>query len=202
VAASTRRRWCLDSWDLGTGALDDGAGVGIVLNAARALKTLPRLPRRTVRVVLFANEENGLGGAKAYGQAHADELGKHVVAIEADLGGDRVRSARLLTGDGPRAVFMTWAPWLTPLGVNLEIDPGEGGADTSILRAAGVPQLDVRQDASRYFDFHHTANDTVDKLDEPQLTQAARAFSVLAWLAAEQQVDFGRVPEGLRERKH
>lgn len=192
----------LDSWDLGTGALDDGAGVGIVLNAGRALRTLPRLPRRTVRVVLFANEENGLAGAKAYGQAHADELSKHVLAMEADSGGDRARAVRLLSGDGPRAAFAAWAPWLTPLNVNLEFDQAEGGADMSILRAAGVPQLDVRQDASRYFDFHHTANDTLDKFDEPQLTQAARSFSVMTWLAAEELVDFGRVPEGMRERKH
>ena len=70
-----------------------------------------------------------------------------------------------------------------------------------MLRAAGVPQLDVRQDASRYFDFHHTANDTVDKIDPQQLTQVARAYSSITWLAAEQQVDFGRVPDDARERR-
>ncbi|MDP1823848.1 MAG: M20/M25/M40 family metallo-hydrolase [Archangium sp.] len=191
----------LDSWDLGTGALDDGAGVGIVLDVARALQTLPQRPRRTVRVVLFANEENGLGGAKAYGLAHQGELGKHVLAMEADSGSDRARAVRLLSADGARAAFLSWGPWLTPLGVVVEPDDAGGGADTSVLRAAGVPQLDVRQDASRYFDFHHTANDTVDKLDEPQLTQAARAFSTMTWLVAEQPVDFGRVPEDKRARK-
>ncbi len=191
----------LDSWDLGTGALDDAAGVGIVLDVARVLKTLPQRPRRTVRVVLFANEENGLGGAKAYGLAHADELTKHVLAIEADSGADRARAVRLLAHDAARETFLSWAPWLAPLGVTVEPDRAEGGADTSVLRAAGVPQLDVRQDVSRYFDFHHTANDTVDKIDPQQLTQVARAYSSITWLAAEQQLDFGRVPADARERR-
>ena len=192
----------LDSWDVGTGALDDGAGVGIVLDVARAMKSLPRVPRRTVRVVLYANEENGLAGGKAYAAAHADELAKHVVAMEADLGGDRARSVRLLSADPESRALFAWAKWLTPLGLTVEVDPAGGGSDTGVLRAAGVPQLDVRQDASRYFDFHHSANDTVDKLDEEQLTQAARAFSTMAWLAAEQEVDFGRVPEEQRKGKH
>ncbi len=191
----------LDSWDLGTGALDDAAGVGIVLDVARVLKTLPQRPRRTVRVVLYANEENGLGGAKAYGLAHADELNKHVLSLEADSGADRARAVRLLAQNSAREPFLSWAPWLAPLGVTVEPDRAEGGADTSVLRAAGVPQLDVRQDVSRYFDFHHTANDTVDKIDPLQLTQVARAFSTITWLAAEQQVDFGRVPEDARERR-
>ncbi len=191
----------LDSWDLGTGALDDAAGVGIVLDVVRVLKTLPQRPRRTVRVVLYANEENGLGGAKAYGLAHADELGKHVLAIEADAGADRARAVRLLAQDSAKEPFLSWAPWLAPLGLTVEPDRAEGGADTSVLRAQGVPQLDVRQDASRYFDFHHTANDTVDKIDPQQLTQVARAYSSITWLAAEQQVDFGRVPDDARERR-
>lgn len=191
----------LDSWDLGTGALDDAAGVGVVLDVARLLKTLPERPRRTVRVVLFANEENGLGGAKAYGKAHADELARHVVSMEADAGGDRARALRLLARDEAKAPFLSWAPWLAPLGVNAEADAAEGGADTSVLRAAGVPQLDVRQDASRYFDYHHTANDTVDKIDPEQLAQVARTFSTITWLVAEQQVDFGRVPADDRERR-
>ncbi len=193
----------LDSWDQGTGALDDGAGVGLVLDVARLMKTLPHVPRRTVRVVLFANEENGLSGAKAYGAAHADELPRHVLALEADLGSDRVRTVRLLSGTrASREALHTWGPWLRPLTVTLDDDDAMGGADLSVLRAAGVPMLDLRQDASRYFDLHHTANDTVDKLDFEQLTQATRAFATMTWLAAEQGVDFGRVPEGKRVRAH
>ena len=192
----------LDSWDLGTGALDDGAGVGVVLDVLRSLKALPRPPRRTVRAVLYANEENGLAGARAYGEAHAAELGKHVVAMECDGGGDRALAVRVLSGPDGKTALSAWAPWFLPLEVRVEADDfAEGGADTSVLRAAGVPQLDVRQDTSRYFDFHHTANDTVDKLDAAQLTQVARTVATAAWLAAEQGVDFGRVPEDKRTRK-
>lgn len=191
----------LDSWDLGTGALDDAAGVGIVLDVARLLKTLPRVPKRTVRVVLFANEENGLGGGKEYAKAHEAELAKVVVAMEADMGSDKARATRVLGSDAARAQFLTWAPWLTPLDVRVESDGAEGGADLSVMRAAGVPVIDVRQDASRYFDFHHTANDTVEKIDADQLAQATRTFASVAWLAAEQGVDFGRVAEDARARK-
>jgi Zn-dependent M28 family amino/carboxypeptidase len=191
----------LDSWDLGTGAIDDGAGVGIMLDVARLMKTLPRAPKRTVRVVLFANEENGLAGAKAYGKAHEAELQKLVIAIEADFGTDKVRASRILATDAAREKFLAWAPWLLPLDVRLEPDHAEGGADLSVLRAAGVPVLDLRQDGSRYFDLHHTANDTVDKLDPAQLAQATRAFASMTWLVAEQDVDFGRVAADSRERK-
>lgn len=191
----------LDSWDLGTGALDDAAGVGIVLDVARLLKTLPRVPKRTVRVVLFANEENGLAGGKEYAKAHEAELTKLVVAMEADMGSDKARATRMLGSDAAREKFLSWAPWFLPLDVRVEGDGAEGGADLILLRAAGVPVIDVRQDASRYFDFHHTANDTVEKIDADQLAQATRAFASIAWLAAEQGVDFGRVADASRTRK-
>jgi Zn-dependent M28 family amino/carboxypeptidase len=153
--------------------------------------------------VLYANEENGLAGARAYVEQHQAELEKHVVAMECDAGGDKGRAVRVLGGPAGKTALQAWAPWFMPLGVNVEADDfAEGGADTSTLRAAGVPQLDVRQDTSRYFDFHHTANDTVDKLDGAQMTQLAHAFATAAWLAAEQGVDFGRVPEEKRTRKH
>lgn len=191
----------LDSWDLGTGALDDGAGVGIVLDAVRLIGTLARHPKRTVRVVLFTNEENGLAGGKAYARAHEAELAQLVVAMEADSGTGPALAARVLASNEGHAKFMTWAPWLQPLRIPLQGDAAGGGADLSPLRAAGVPLLDVRQDASTYFDFHHTANDTVDKLEPVHLAQVARAYATFAWLAAEQEVDFGRTPKDLRERK-
>jgi hypothetical protein len=191
----------LDSWDLGTGALDDGAGVGIVLDAVRLIGTLARHPKRTVRVVLFANEENGLAGGKAYAKAHEAEFAQHVLAMEADSGTGAALAARVLASKEGHAQFMTWAPWLQPLGVPFQGDAAGGGADLIPLRAAGVPLLDVRQDASTYFDFHHTANDTVDKLEPIHQAQVARTYATLAWLAAEQEVDFGRTPKELRERK-
>ena len=190
----------LDSWDLGTGAVDDAAGVAAVMDAARLLLTLPRVPRRTVRVVLFTNEENGLGGARAYAKAHEGELAQHVVAMESDFGTERVRAVRLLASDTARATFQGWGPWFAPLEVAVDADGAEGGADVSPLRAAGVPVMDARQDGTRYFDLHHTANDTADKLDPTQLPQLTRTIASLAWLAAELQVDFGRLAPAQRER--
>jgi Zn-dependent M28 family amino/carboxypeptidase len=183
----------LDSWDLGTGAVDDGAGVGLVLDVARALKELARPPRRTVRIVLYANEENGLAGARAYAEAHGAELAHHVVALEADSGSDRAVGVRVLGGPGAREALRERQRWFQALDVEVREDDAHGGADTGVLRTAGVPQLDLRQDVSRYFDLHHTANDTVDKIDAAQHAQAAHALATLVWFAAEEAVDFGRL---------
>lgn len=178
----------LDSWDLGTGAHDDGAGVGLVLDTARQLLALPQRPRRTVRVVLFANEENGLAGSVAYAQAHGAD--HHVLAAEADIGGDRALTYRFAGGTKARDEVKRWNAWLAPLEVRFEDRPAHGGADLGALHEKGVPVFDVGQDASRYFDLHHTANDTVDKLDEAQMTQAARTWATMTWLAAESSIDF------------
>ena len=93
----------LDSWDLGMGAIDDGAGCGIAIESARLVGKLPRRPRRTIRVVLFANEENGLAGGRAYAKAHADELAEHVAAVETDSGAGRVQGLRVERGPGDGA---------------------------------------------------------------------------------------------------
>ena len=167
----------LDSWDLGTGALDDGAGVGIVVDAARLIGTMANKPRRTLRVVLFANEENGREGGDEYARVHASELAKIVAAIEADLGADRVFAARYLGAPEARPTFAKMAGWLAPLGVEPDMSDAWGGSDIAPLRALGVPVVDLAQDASRYFDFHHTANDTFDKIDEAELVQAVSAVA-------------------------
>ncbi len=191
----------LDSWDLGTGAVDDGAGVGIVLEAGRLLQALPRKPRRTVRVVLFANEEHGLEGAREYARVHAAESVAHVVAAEADFGADSVYAVRFRGDPATRERFVDLARLLAPLGVERQDDTGYAGADVSPLQALGVPILDLRQDATRYFDLHHSANDTVDKIDPGILAQAAASFATAAWAAAEMDGDFGRVPEALRKER-
>jgi Zn-dependent M28 family amino/carboxypeptidase len=189
----------LDSWDLGRGALDDGAGCAIVIEAARQIQKLPRKPRRTVRVVLFANEENGLRGARAYGEAHAAELDKHVVALEADLGDGRVSEARFLGGPAAAPLFRNVvAASVEPLGIKPAAAEAHGGSDLIPLRAAGVPLIDLRQDATRYFDFHHTANDTLERVRKPDLDQAAAAFAAMAYAAADTNGDFGRVPKEKR----
>jgi len=190
----------LDSWDLGQGALDDGAGCAVVLEAARQIARLATRPKRTVRVVLFANEENGLAGARAYAKAHATEVGAHILALESDFGGGRVYETRFLGGPDRRAHFLAVADAVKPLGIAASGGPAEVGADLTPLQAVGVPILDLRQDGSRYFDFHHTANDTVEHLDGADLTQVAAAYAAAAYAAADTPGDFGRVPPQEREK--
>lgn len=191
----------LDSWDLATGAIDDGAGVAIALETARLMTALPEKPRRTVRVVLFANEEHGLDGARAYAKAHAADAGSIVAATEADFGADAVYAIRFRGDPAAHDRFVTLARALAPLGVAREDEPGSGGADVSPLEKLGVPILDLRQDGTRYFDYHHSGNDTLDKIDPPTLAQAAAAFATAVHEAAEMEGDFGRVPEDQRKSR-
>lgn len=189
----------LDSWDLGRGALDDGAGCAIVIEAARQIGKLPRRPRRTIRVVLFANEENGLKGAFAYAEAHAAEIPKHVLAMEADLGDGRVFESRFLGPDGARPLFRAVASAAEPLGARLSAEDAHGGSDLIPLMSAGVPVIDLRQDATGYFDFHHTANDTLERVRKPELDHATAAFAAVTWAAADISGDFGRIPAHKRD---
>ncbi len=192
----------LDSWDLGQGALDDGAGCAIILEAGRQIARMDPKPKRTVRVVFFANEENGLEGAKAYAKAHAAEVPKHVIAFEADFGAGRVVAVRYAGAEDKRPQFLTIASLLKPLGVALSTEPAGGGADISPLQALGVPMLDLRQDGTTYFDFHHTANDTVERIEKAEIDQAAAAFAAAAYAAADAPSDFGRLPEDKRDNHH
>ena len=175
----------LDSWDVGTGAHDDGAGVVMVMEAARLIARQKPAPRRTVRVVLFANEENGLRGARAYAEAHAAELPRHVAAMEMDSGGGRPLGIQLRAGEGGAALVQ---PWLSPL-VALSaatILPGEaGGADLSPLVPAQVPMFGVRTDGSRYFDIHHTHADTLDKVEPEALAKSTAAVAWMTYVMAE-----------------
>jgi Zn-dependent M28 family amino/carboxypeptidase len=191
----------LDSWDLGRGAIDDGAGCAIVIEAGRHIAKLARHPRRTVRVVLFANEENGGKGAQAYAAAHAAELGTHVLALEADLGAGRVYETRFLGPPAAQPAYRAVAAAVEPLGTLTSDQAAFGGADLRPLIAAGVPVMDLRQDASNYFDFHHTANDTVERIHKDEIDQVAAAFAAAAYAAADAAEDFGRIPEEKRKRE-
>jgi hypothetical protein len=174
----------LDSWDVGRGALDDAAGCGIVLDTARILSTLRPGLRRTLRVVLFMSEELDGAGSAAYAAAHAPELGRHVAAMEADFGDGRPR--RYSVSGGPDAVALV-KRWVTPLAALAPPDvraSDSGGADVEPLRKRGVPLLDIAQDPAAYFDWHHTAGDTVDKLDPLNLGLATAAFAHLTWALA------------------
>jgi hypothetical protein len=180
----------LDSWDLGTGATDDGAGVAIVFGAARLIAGLPQRPRRTIRVVLFGAEEMNFSGA-AYAQAHQGETGKIVVAGEADFGARNVYSVQLPAGAAASDFGQTLDRIIAPLGANLDRRPALGGGDDiRELQKAGVPVVSLRQDGLDYFDTHHTADDTLDKIDPKQLNQAVAVWSAFAYLAAASDVDF------------
>lgn len=190
----------LDSWDLGTGALDDAAGCGIVLEAARLVAQAPRRPRRTVRVVLFANEENGLAGGREYPRAHAAELSRHVAAFEADGGGGRTKGFGWSAGEGAEAPLSAIAALLSPLGAS-GLRKGGGGADVGPLRAHGVPLLSPDQEGASYFDVHHTADDTFDKLDPASLEQSATALAAMAFAVADLPEPLPRLPDEAAARR-
>jgi len=180
----------LDSWDLGTGATDDGAGVAIVFGAGRLIAGLPQRPSRTIRVVLFGAEEMNFSGA-AYAQAHQEETAKIVVASEADFGARNVYSVQLPAGAAANDFGRTLDRIIAPLGANLDRRPALGGGDDiRELQKAGVPVVSLRQDGLDYFDTHHTADDTLDKIDPKQLNQAVAVWSAFTYLAAASDVDF------------
>ncbi|MCJ7558740.1 MAG: M20/M25/M40 family metallo-hydrolase [Gammaproteobacteria bacterium] len=182
----------LDSWDLGTGAIDDGAGVAISLEVARQIMALGQPPRRTIRVVLFANEEFGLSGAKEYGRLA--DVENHIVGMEADFGAGRVW--RLSSRVAPEAMGKVHA--LQAMLADLDIEPGNnesgGGADLSPLSKTGIPVLSPEQDGTLYFDIHHTANDTLDKVNKDDLDQNVGVYAALTWVVANMDGDFGRLP--------
>ena len=182
----------LDSWDLGTGAIDDGAGVGITMAALELIKDAGLAPRRTIRLVLWGAEEVGLLGATAYRDRYEAALGQHVIGSESDFGGGRVWKVTADSQtDAGDALFAEIARLLAPIGIAPGSDnqPG-GGPDLYPLIAAGVPTLRLHQDGRDYFDLHHTANDTVEKLDAASLDQNVAAFAVFAWLVADSEVSF------------
>lgn len=173
----------LDSWDQGTGAIDDASGVAITLAAARLIAEAPTRPRRTVRVVAFANEEQGVFGGRAYAAGH--DAGLHVGGAESDFGAGRVyRFDYRVPNDFLPAVRQI-ADVLAPLDIERGSNDAGGGADVGALGEAGVPMFDLQQDGSDYFDLHHTADDTLDKIDPKALDQNVAAFAALVYLVAD-----------------
>lgn len=188
----------IDSWDVGTGAHDDGAGCVAVMQALTVLRQLGLQPRRTIRVVLYTNEENGLRGARAYAEAHAAELDRHVMALEMDMGGfapwgfevddgidaraqpdaDRSRRDRMV------ARVADIASLLEPIGAT-RAKAGHAGADVGPIVKQGVPGLGVMVDNRSYFDLHHTAADTLDKIDPAHIADNVAAIAVIAYVVAD-----------------
>jgi hypothetical protein len=171
----------LDSWDLGTGAIDDASGVAIVTAAAKRIMDSGR-PRRTIRVIWFGDEETGGAGSKAYFAAHSQD---NVVFVgESDFGADRVW--RFVPGfaDSNKPLADRIAAALFPLGIVRREGEVEAGADLGAWVKAGSPGADLSQDGTRYFDFHHTPDDTLDKVDPEQLRQNVAAWTAMLALVA------------------
>lgn len=184
----------LDSWDLGTGAHDDATGCGIMMAAARRIALAPERPRRTVRVVLFANEEHGLQGARGYAAAHLAEVDRIVFGMESDLGAFRPMGFRSRVQPDRLAAVRDMHRVIAPLGVAWRGNDATGDADVGRLADIGVPVGDLDTDASRYFDLHHTANDTFDKVDPAMVRLNVACYAALAWLAADLEAGLSRIP--------
>ena len=175
----------IDSWDVGDGSTDDGAGCMMAMEAALMLKELGLVPRRTIRVVLFTNEENGMRGSKAYFETHGQET--HVGAIEADSGSGAPRGLDVASQD--EAVvrpLADLAPLFQGLGAS-RIESGWGGADIAPLTETGVLSMSVRPQGSRYFDLHHSPADTIEKIDPAHLQKNAAVMALMAYILAERE---------------
>lgn len=181
----------LDSWDVGTGAVDDGIGVGITLAAGHYLSELETRPERTLRVILFAAEEIGLHGAKDYVAKHQDEMDKHVIGAEWDFGNGKIYELEPGVGQQALADIKAFAKMLVPMGVTLaNSNDAKGQSDMSELGKAGQPAVNFNPDGSDYFDFHHTENDTLDKVDREALKVNTAIYSMFALFATDSTTDF------------
>jgi len=190
----------LDSWDQGTGAIDDGAGVAITTAAAKLIRDLPRRPRRTIRVVLFGAEETGIHGGIAYARRHAEAMGKHIVAAESDFGAREIYRIRTRFGEGALPYARALQGALAPLRINQGDNATGGGPDLGPMRAAGVPMVELSQNGWDYFDYHHTPDDTLDKIDRTELRQNVAAYATFAYLAAEMDWDFRKTADAAAEK--
>ena len=172
----------LDSWDLATGAFDDAAGCGIVTAAALRAHTKAK-PLRTIRVLWAGSEEIGVFGGAAYAKAHAGE--PHALAMESDFGADRVWRVQFNLSAASKPMRDRIAAALAPLGIAAGADKAGGGADVgAIIAAQKLPVIDLDQDGTRYFDLHHTPDDTLDKIDPVQLEQNVAAWATVLEIVA------------------
>ncbi len=180
----------IDSWDVGQGAVDDGGGCVVAWEAVRLLKDLGLRPRRTIRVVLWTNEENGLRGALAYRDSVAAEIENHVLAVESDGGVFAPVGFGVTASDEAFALIEPIEELLLPVLGESPVYPtgivrGGGGADIGPLMREGVPGVSLNTEASRYFWVHHTPADTVDKLDPAHVQRCVAAMAILAYVVAD-----------------
>jgi len=176
----------LDSWDLGTGAIDDGAGIGISAGAAQVIIDSGLKPKRTIRVIAYGAEEIGLLGGFAYRDKYMAELGNHVMATESDFG-----------AVAPYEVQYNWTEGRDDmealadlLGLPLMKKDTSGGPDIGPIKREGVPTMRLQQDGTDYFDLHHTPDDTFDKIDPDEMAKNTAAFAAMAWITANSDSDY------------
>jgi len=189
----------IDTWDVGHGAHDDGGGCVIAMEAISVLRRLGMIPKRTIRVVLWTNEENGLRGGKAYAKDHAGEMPNHVAAIESDSGVFRPTGYSTECEDPQRERIVVQqmqeiVKLLAPLGP-MNVRSGDAGADIGPMKTAGVVLLGHNVDGSRYFDYHHTHADTIDKVDPTELSQNVAALATVAYVLADMPQRLGSQPD-------
>jgi len=174
----------IDSWDVGQGAMDDGGGSVAAWEAVRLMAKLGLQPRRTVRVVLWTNEENGLAGGRGYLAAHRDEVEHHVLAMESDGGVFKPRGFGFGGSDAAFAIVQEIGTLLQRIESGT-LTRGGGGADIGPLMRQGVPGMGLQVDESRYFWFHHTDGDTIDKLDPEEMARCVATMAVMAYVVAD-----------------
>ena len=174
----------IDSWDVGQGAMDDAGGVVAAWEAVRLMKALGLRPRRTVRVVGWTNEENGLRGGTAYRDAHRDELDRHVLAMESDAGVFKPLGYGFTGSDEAYEIVTSVGTLLEPIGAGT-IRRGGGGADIGPIMREGVPGMGLNVEGEKYFWYHHTDADTIDKLDAREFLECVATLAVMAYVVAD-----------------
>jgi Zn-dependent M28 family amino/carboxypeptidase len=184
----------LDSWDLGVGAIDDGTGVAITMAAAKLIADQEQRPARGTRVVLYANEEQGIYGGKAYAEAHAGELDTHILGSESDLGSGRIYQFTSRVNAEAAPLVAELESMLGDLGIPYFAEgQAGGGADIGQMRKLGMPVIDLRHDATKYFDLHHTRNDQLDQVDPADIQFNVAAYVTLIQWAASTDAVFGPI---------
>ena len=181
----------IDSWDVGQGAMDDGGGVIVAWEALKLMKKLGLRPKRTIRVVGWTNEENGSRGGRAYAEAHKSDAANHVLMIESDGGVFQPTQLGFTGSESGRAIMRQIATLVKRVGP-VEIGASGGGADIGPMMQLGVPGVGFEVDGSRYFWFHHTDADTVDKLDPAEMQRCVAIMAVLSYIAADLPTKIGR----------
>jgi carboxypeptidase Q len=174
----------IDSWDVGTGAMDDAGGVVAAWEAIRLIQRMGLKPRRTIRAVGWTNEENGLRGGLAYRDARGADVAKHVLAIESDGGSFQAKGFSFAGSDSALGVVRRIATLLTSIGADSISSPG-GGADIGPLMQLGVPGMGLETANERYFWYHHSQGDTLDKIDPGELASCVAAMAVMAYVVAD-----------------